>query len=421
MSFQPNSQAGESIPQLPLKQPGTLAPDEFLFRVITTGGINDPKWLIGYNASNGVASEPRFVMAVEGDYWDGAHHVNEWYVEQYWPGGDKDLAGNLIAGGTTTTGSQTLPLATINVADTSGFPASGFFIVGGGFAGENGDLVTYTGKTGTSFTGCSGGSGVKANGTPVSHQYNRPVYVISRRDTSADYGNKIDFDVGVMGSPDSLFNVHANTQSLFFVHSTVMAIGSIPVTMNGVNLELLKRDDAGPRSLGYMAWNFDPLMCNGGAGMGAAGTQQIIQIPWPVARTITTITMNFSAGGGTLTANQCLAGILDASGTVLATTVNQATAWAGTGVIDMALTSPTPIPAGTYPNPCIYVSFYWNGSSQPSMLKGNTGPPQANGNVIAAQKRFATTSATGRTTTLANVTMGSNADGTASAWWCAVK
>lgn len=46
---------------------------------------------------------------------------------------------------------QTLPQATINVASTTGFPSSGQVFVGN-------QLVNYTGITGTSLTGCSGGN-----------------------------------------------------------------------------------------------------------------------------------------------------------------------------------------------------------------------------------------------------------------------
>lgn len=63
--------------------------------------------------------------------------------------------GTVTAGGatvtgpesTTVTGVNALNSAVVNVADTSRFPASGTFILGGA-------AVTYTGKTATSFTGC---------------------------------------------------------------------------------------------------------------------------------------------------------------------------------------------------------------------------------------------------------------------------
>lgn len=62
---------------------------------------------------------------------------------------------------TESTGSHTLPTGTINVASTTGFSSSGQVYFGG-------QLVTYTGKTGTTLTGASGGTGTFAAGTVVS-------------------------------------------------------------------------------------------------------------------------------------------------------------------------------------------------------------------------------------------------------------
>lgn len=54
-----------------------------------------------------------------------------------------------------------LPAATINVLDTTGFPASGTTVVETTAGLQS---VTYTGKTATSFTGCSGGTGTMVGG-----------------------------------------------------------------------------------------------------------------------------------------------------------------------------------------------------------------------------------------------------------------
>jgi len=67
-----------------------------------------------------------------------------------------------IAAGSDT---DVLPQATINVDDTTGFPASGTIYI----TDTNGvEAITYTGVTGTSFTGCSGGTGTLATGDLVS-------------------------------------------------------------------------------------------------------------------------------------------------------------------------------------------------------------------------------------------------------------
>lgn len=59
------------------------------------------------------------------------------------------------------TGAHTLPLATLTVASTTGFASAGSLMVG------DNQLVTYTGKTATTFTGCAGGAGTIADGCAV--------------------------------------------------------------------------------------------------------------------------------------------------------------------------------------------------------------------------------------------------------------
>lgn len=71
-----------------------------------------------------------------------------------------------VSGGAVTTqlnGGVTLPQATITVDSTSGFGDSGTFEV-------DGNIVTYTGKTATTFTGCTGGSGAVADDEVVTQK-----------------------------------------------------------------------------------------------------------------------------------------------------------------------------------------------------------------------------------------------------------
>lgn len=57
-----------------------------------------------------------------------------------------------------------LPQATINVADTTGFAASGSIYV---VSDDGVQTITYTGINATQFTGCSGGTGVINTGNDV--------------------------------------------------------------------------------------------------------------------------------------------------------------------------------------------------------------------------------------------------------------
>jgi hypothetical protein len=70
---------------------------------------------------------------------------------------------------TTTTGATALPAATITVASTAGFDPTGSIRIG---TGAGVQIVSYTGVTPTSFTGCSGGTGSFANGSLVTQGAN---------------------------------------------------------------------------------------------------------------------------------------------------------------------------------------------------------------------------------------------------------
>jgi hypothetical protein len=71
-----------------------------------------------------------------------------------------------VAQTTVTAGSnsQTLPQATINVGSTAAFPAAGSLKIQTNLGDQ---IVTYTGTTATTFTGCAGGTGVITTGSKV--------------------------------------------------------------------------------------------------------------------------------------------------------------------------------------------------------------------------------------------------------------
>jgi hypothetical protein len=72
------------------------------------------------------------------------------------------LGADATKGVTTTSGSHTLPVSPITVVSTSGFPASGRLNLGT-------QIVAYTGVSGNTFTGVTGGTGVINAGTVVSY------------------------------------------------------------------------------------------------------------------------------------------------------------------------------------------------------------------------------------------------------------
>lgn len=95
------------------------------------------------------------------------------YVEFYSGTGQRDLVLNqypvwspltTIAAGSN---GAAMPQATLNVESTSGFPSSGIAVVALGSPGYSSTVISYTGTTSTTFTGCSGGSGTLATGQNV--------------------------------------------------------------------------------------------------------------------------------------------------------------------------------------------------------------------------------------------------------------
>lgn len=110
----------------------------------------------------------------------------------------------------------TLPQATINVASTVGFPASGTIrVISNGNNGGT-QTITYTGTGATTFTGCSGGTGTLATGNSVTSLAipgNADIQLIG-----TDFGNRV-----LHGNPTTgnghIFNTPTATTYNFQVNS----------------------------------------------------------------------------------------------------------------------------------------------------------------------------------------------------------
>lgn len=130
------------------------------------------------------------------------------------------LKGNYKIGvGATTTiaaGSNgaVLPQATINVVDTTNFIAAGHLYV---TTSDGPQLVTYTGKTGTSFLGCSGGTGTMSTGGEVlptavlgtgqqNHLFDRGAVLLVQGESGVTMTSHIDAldDQQLFGGPGSV-------------------------------------------------------------------------------------------------------------------------------------------------------------------------------------------------------------------------
>jgi len=145
---------------------------------------------------------------------------------------------------------------------------------------------------------------------------------------------------------------------------------------------------------GYKAMAYDPVESSTTssplANNGQVYTSRIILRQRAL---ISNVILQVFTAGATLTANQCIAGLYNSSGTLLSSTANQATNWQSAGTKVMALTAAQDCAPGAYD-----VAFYANGTTRPAFLRAN---PDFNVNLglATAAWRFATAD-TGRTTTL---------------------
>lgn len=85
-----------------------------------------------------------------------------------------NLRGDKHGFATTTTGSNTLPVSSLVLADASAFPSSGTVVIGtpdttnvGASHGAGEQRIEYTGKSTNTLTGCTGGAGTHDSGSRV--------------------------------------------------------------------------------------------------------------------------------------------------------------------------------------------------------------------------------------------------------------
>lgn len=168
---------------------------------------------------------------------------------------------------------------------------------------------------------------------------------------------------------------------------------------------------AAPEDHGLLAWTMDPQSAGTGTVLAAAGTLQGARLYLPRPMTVTNLCCHVSAAGATLTAGSCKAALYNSVGTLIGTTVDQATAWASTGFKAMALTAPVVCPAGYYD-----IALWYNGTTSPSIYR-TSAVPVDNANLTGASARFFTANTTNTTT--APAPLGTKTVQN-TAWWLAV-
>jgi hypothetical protein len=159
-----------------------------------------------------------------------------------------------------------------------------------------------------------------------------------------------------------------------------------------------------PSDNGLLASAFDPACCDDNGSSPLSGTVYMIAVNLRYATTITNLHVVIGVAGSGLTASQCWLGLYNTSGTLLAQTASQSTAWATAGNIKAALTSTYAAAAGMY-----YIAILANGTTRPyfacgSALGANFTP--GNANLTAATARFGRGPAS-KTTLPSTITMSS--------------
>lgn len=164
---------------------------------------------------------------------------------------------------------------------------------------------------------------------------------------------------------------------------------------------------------GYKGWTF-PAEQVSGTGIGTAnGAVTLGRVKVPVAASVSGIALYIVNAGVTLTAGQNFAGIYNSAGTLVATTADLSTAWAGTGWMNHSLVGgPFNLAVGDY-----WIAVMSNATTRPNFGKNNNALSGAlyNGLLSAANYRFAT-NGTGTTALPATITPGSNVSSNLPLW-----
>ncbi len=145
----------------------------------------------------------------------------------------------------------------------------------------------------------------------------------------------------------------------------------------------------GPSEQGYVGWTFNPHVLPAaiaGVAIPTAAVVWLWKVPIAVATPVTTIRSYLVTAGATLTSGQNFAGLIDSTGSKIATTADQTTNWTGaTGILDMTLT------AGpfTVNPPFCWIAIVFNGTTGPSFARANNlSAAFANGKLSAANTKY---------------------------------
>lgn len=123
-----------------------------------------------------------------------------------------------------------------------------------------------------------------------------------------------------------------------------------------------------PGDVGLLAWAYDFMLSPNTSLLFTAGRINATKLYLPGPTQITNLHAVMSTAGGTLTANQCFAGVWDAAFNLIGLTADMSGTWGGaTGFLTMPLTqSAFAAPPFTIDTPYCYVGGWYNGTTAPT-------------------------------------------------------
>lgn len=107
---------------------------------------------------------------------------------------------------------------------------------------------------------------------------------------------------------------------------------------------------------GLIGWAYDPAVSAGSGTALTSGQPVTVKIPLSGTHTITNLLCFIATAGTSLTSGQNFGALYDSSGTLLAQTADATTAFGGTGLKTLALTTPQTVTGD------VFAMFWFNGS-----------------------------------------------------------
>jgi hypothetical protein len=239
------------------------------------------------------------------------------------------------------------------------------------------------------------------------------LYVTAAGQLYAD-GNTMDPSI-----PNRILDTHVYTAAAVAVTASDNPAGTTVVqglTTAGSGTVSVADTSTGPEfspaDHGLITWTQNPATVASGFSLNAGAVYLSKVKISGRARRVSNILYGITTAGTSLAAGQNFVGLYDASGTLLATSGDQTTAFGSTGTKTAALTAPVTLDVGSY-----YVAFLANGAgTQPSVAGGGGVSSTINAGLSTGTARYLGPIGSGQTALPSSITLGSGPTNIAGRW-----